>query len=50
MVVPKSKFLSKFPIFKRSFVNCGLFKNMKLIKYMIYDITYDIIPTNIYEK
>ncbi len=50
MVVLKSKFLSKFPIFKWSFVNCGLFKNMELTKYMIYDITFAIMPTNKYEK
>jgi hypothetical protein len=50
MVIPKSKFLSKFPISKWSFVNCGLFKSMELTKYMIYDITYDIMPINRYEK
>jgi hypothetical protein len=36
MVVPKSKFFSKFPISKWSFVNLGLFKSLELTKYIIY--------------
>ncbi len=35
-MVPKSKFLSKFPISKWSFVNLELFKSLELIKYIIY--------------
>jgi hypothetical protein len=36
MMVPKSMFLSKFPISKWSFVNLGLFKSLELTKYIIY--------------
>jgi hypothetical protein len=36
MVVPKSKFFSKLPISKWSFVNLGLFKSLELTKYIIY--------------
>ncbi len=35
MVIPKSKFQSKFPISKWSFVNFGLFKSSKLTKYIL---------------
>jgi hypothetical protein len=39
MMAPKSKFLFKFPINKKSFVNFELFKSLKLTKDMAQDKT-----------